>query len=358
MSYVNPTGNRDIDGILWGVKWDNSNLTYSFPTSSAVYTGYAAINNFEAFNAQQQVEMVKIIGFVTSFCNLNITAGGNDATFRFAEADTIDYGGNNPGLHTPGNNSAEGNPPDPALNDYQLGHCWFNRTAYDAPTQGSFAFTAGLMHELGHALGLKHGHVTQNRSDNQVRFPMLPPDHNSQEYSVMTYNTSPGVIGVTNEYPSTWMQDDIAALQYLYGANYGTNNGNSTYTWNSTGAMQINGVAQPNHAATQNGKIFMTIWDGGGNDTYDFSNYTTPIVADLNPGGWIHLGTQLADLGNNIFARGNIATALLFQGNTASMIENVVGGSGNDNLFGTALTTGSTGAAAPTTWRGEAAPTF
>jgi len=28
----------------------------------------------------------------------------------------------------------------------------------------------------------------------------------------------------------------------------------------------------------------MTIWDGGGNDAYDFSNFTTNMSIDLNPG--------------------------------------------------------------------------
>jgi hypothetical protein len=30
----------------------------------------------------------------------------------------------------------------------------------------------------------------------------------------------------------------------------------------------------------------MTLWDGGGRDTYDFSNYATDMSVNLQPGGW------------------------------------------------------------------------
>ena len=49
--------------------------------------------------------------------------------------------------------------------------------------------------------------------------------------------------------------------------------------------MSINGVAQ---AAPGGNTIFMTIWDGGGNDTYDFSNYTTNLSVNLQPGELDH----------------------------------------------------------------------
>jgi hypothetical protein len=69
-------------------------------------------------------------------------------------------------------------------------------------------------------------------------------------------------------------------------------------------------------------------------DTYSFSNYATNLTVDLNPGAWTNLGTQLADLGDGHTARGNIANALLFQGNTASLIENAIGGFGDDTIIG------------------------
>ena len=82
-------------------------------------------------------------------------------------------------------------------------------------------------------------------------------------------------------------------------------------------------------------KIFMTIWDGGGVDTYDFSNYTTGVVVNLQPGSWTTASSaQLASLGSGHYAAGNIANALLYNNNTASLIENAVGGTAVDKLTG------------------------
>jgi serralysin len=82
----------------------------------------------------------------------------------------------------------------------------------------------------------------------------------------------------------------------------------------------------------------MTIWDGGGNDTYDLSNYTgadtTGTTIDLRPGEWTTTSqVQIAHLGLGHFARGNVANALLFQGNTASLIENASGSQTTDTII-------------------------
>ena len=59
---------------------------------------------------------------------------------------------------------------------------------------------------------------------------------------------------------------------------------------------------------------------------------------DLRPGKHSTFSAdQLSYLGggpNDGFARGNIFNALLYQGNTASLIEDVKGGSGNDKITG------------------------
>ena len=41
--------------------------------------------------------------------------------------------------------------------------------------------SATILHEIGHTLGLKHGHY-----DDGVH-GVLPPDHDSSEWSLMTY---------------------------------------------------------------------------------------------------------------------------------------------------------------------------
>jgi len=359
MSTIDLSGNPEIDGILWGYQWDAQNLGYVFTVGTGTYqpfgvAGYESITGYEALNADQEAAVVRIFANVANFTDLTFTefqTNGATVAFRFAEATTIDYstvaGWDS---HIPGspNDSAEGNPPDPTgVFDYAFGDIWFNRTNYNTPTPGSFAYAAGFMHELGHGLGLAHGHATQDidHGDHNHTKPMLPADHDSQEYSVMTYRGYPGapITDGTTDYPQTYMMNDIAALQYMYGANYATaNTGATTYRWAAltagagSGELFINGIAQ---GLATGGHILMTIWDGGGNDTYDFSNYTTALVVDLNPGAWTTVdANQLAELGPGGAtphpARGNIANAYLFGGDSSSLIENAIGGNNNDWLKG------------------------
>ena len=168
----------------------------------------------------------------------------------------------------------------------------------------------------------------------------MPSDRDATEFTVMSYRSYVGASTAyyTNggwSYPQTLMMYDIAALQKLYGANYQTNNTDTVYQWDAnTGELFVNGAGQ---GAPGGNQVYMTVWDGGGNDTYDFSNYATGVAVSLQPGGWsVVSAQQLANLGNGHYAAGNIANALLYQSNPASLIENVVGGSGNDSFWGNA----------------------
>jgi serralysin len=196
-----------------------------------------------------------------------------------------------------------------------------------------------IMHEIGHALGLKHGH----EADEDTNFPALPTEFDSIEFSIMTYREFIGDDAsgyddaAPGHYAQTPMMLDIQALQYLYGADFTTRSGDTTYRWDQQGRYFINGTQQWN---TQSNVIFLTIWDGGGTDTYDFTDFTTNESIDLAPGSWSNLGTQLAQLGPNLgidpnhTARGNVFNAFMFNNNSKSLIENAVGGTGNDTISG------------------------
>ena len=222
------------------------------------------------------------------------------------------------------------------------GDAWFNnpQTGIDNPAKGNYAWLT-IIHETGHALGLKHPHEASGSFDAmpvRSRFPRIHGD----ELPVRTSRAGTAIRTDATSYPQTLMMYDIAALQTMYGANYNTNSGNTVYTWSSTtGQMSINGVGQ---GAPAGNKIFMTLWDGGGNDTYDLSNYTTNLTINLNPGEWTTTSsTQLANLTGSTVAVGNIANALLYNGNVASLIENAIGGSGSDTLVGNAANNSLTG---------------
>jgi serralysin len=157
-------------------------------------------------------------------------------------------------------------------------------------------------------------------------------------YSVMSYSSfaGDGHNGYTNgtwDYAQSPMIRDIAAVQYMYGANFQTRSSDTIYSWSAvTGEKFINGVGQ---GAPGGNKVFETIWDGGGRDTINLSNYSSDLTIDLSPGGWIDFNnSQVANLGKGNFAPGNVAMSLLYEGDMRSLIENAVGGSGNDTIVG------------------------
>jgi len=317
------TGNTYTDGILGSYKWATNSLTYSFPSNGAYYgSSYGAAENttnFGVLSATLQATARNAVKVYSSVANLTFTELGETATrhadLRLAMSDKPSTAW----AYLP-NTAAEG------------GDVWFNSANgyYTSPVKGNYAYMV-FLHEIGHTLGLDHAHEGN----------VVPQDRDSMEFTVMSYRSYAGAsttAGYTNEtwgYAQSLMMYDLAAIQHLYGANYATSSSNTTYSWSSTtGEMTVNGVGQGTPGGN---RILLTIWDGGGSDTYNFSNYATNLKVDLRPGEWTTtVATQLAKLhwdGSKV-AVGNIANALLYNGDTRSLIENAVGGSGNDKLTG------------------------
>ncbi|MBF9195709.1 M10 family metallopeptidase [Microvirga terrestris] len=323
------TGNAYIDPILGNLKWVPSDLTYSFPSTAGaygnVYGDGEAAKGFGSFNGTQQAITRSALKLFSSVSNLTFQevpeASASSADLRFAQSDV------------PGTAWAYF-----PTTDATGGDVWVNNSSrnYASPAKGNYAYLT-IMHEIGHALGLEHAHERN-----------MPLDRDSIEYTVMSYRSYSGASASTGYMNETWgyaqslMMYDIAALQHIYGANYQTNSGSTTYSWSpTTGEMFVNGVGQ---GAPGGNQIFLTIWDGGGTDTYNFANYTTALTIDLQPGAWTTTSQeQRAKLhwDGSKLAAGNIANALLYQGDTRPLIENAYGGSANDiikgNIAGNAL---------------------
>jgi serralysin len=313
-----------INALLGGVKWDTNRLTYSFPSYSTYYSrSYGdgePLNKFGAFLSAQKEAARAALKLYASVATLTFQeiaeTSSQHADIRFARSDA------------PSTAWAY----FPSAAD-EGGDIWVNNSSriYDSPRKGNYAY-ATIVHEIGHALGLEHTHEGT----------AMPISRDSMEYSVMSYRSyvgaslSSGYVNETWGYAQSLMLYDIAAIQHLYGANYATNSSSTTYAWTPTGRAYVNGVLQ---SAAGANRIFQTVWDGGGTDTYDFRQYTTGLKVDLNPGAWtITSTTQRAKLkwDGTKLAAGNIANALLYENNVRSLIENALGGSGSDVIKGNA----------------------
>jgi serralysin len=319
------TGIAHIDALFAGVKWGDATITYSWPASNAEYDyGEDPFTGFAAITAQMQTAVRQILdttygnaaqdGFsLEGFTNLtaNWTTAA-DAHIRLAQSSL---------------------PPTawayyPATDDWG-GDVFFGSSGgYTAPVAGDYAYLTHI-HEIGHALGLKHPHET----------PALAANWDAMEYTVMSYRSYLGGTtdgGYTNEtygFAQSWMMLDIAALQQMYGADFTTNSGDTVYKWlPSSGNTYVNGLVG---IAPGGNRIFATIWDGGGSDTYDLTAYATALQINLDPGQYsVFSSAQLANLGDGNFAHGNIYNALLFSGDVRSLIENAFGGAGGDTITG------------------------
>jgi len=167
------------------------------------------------------------------------------------------------------------------------------------PREGENA-TNTFLHEIGHALGLKHPFSHQNALGNIGSGPYLSDLEDNTQWSKMSYTKHS-----SDDYLLQFSALDIATLHYLYGPNTSSRSGNDTYIFENDATNFI--------------------WDGAGIDLIDASESSDSVTISLEVGEWGYTGQHKADL---ITSNGQITI------NFGTQIENLFGSSFSDTLFG------------------------
>lgn len=298
-------------GGYWSSPGQAATVSYSFSGSNSleVRGSFGGAVNQLSSNDQAMVE--SMLQQYSNVANLNFQEVSGDANINIRnEYISSSVGGY---ANIPRPNAQVG-----VTLDTQLGAIGQQGTAYYA-----------AIHELGHAMGMYHpfyeqGGLTATRNG-------LTNAENSPYYTVMSYSNNNKLLGEI----AGLQLNDIAIMQYLYGANHNYNSGDTVYTFDYSGTSQR-----------------YALWDGGDNansggqgDTfYVDSSYTGNVTIDLRDGDYLNvIGVEKfmiaynATIENAIAAngsdsiRGNELDNYLYGGRG---VDTIHGDAGNDVIFG------------------------
>lgn len=275
-------------------------------------SGYANDpNGLTDARAELVREAFKIYGEVLGITFTETTSTGDEVDIFFSDNGVGAYSG---GLYDPVSGYI-----DYAIVNVALS--WSGGTStYNDYTLMTF------FHEIGHALGLGH----QGPYNGSATFGIDNIfDNDSWQVTMMSYfsqveNTN---ISATEAFLQGPMVVDWIALNDLYGPQgYGVDNaflGNTTYGFNTNITSEISDIWA--NFSSYADVTASTIIDAGGIDTLDFSGFSANQLINLAITSASDTAPSLSNIGGAV---GNLAIAV------GTVIENAIGGSGNDSIFG------------------------
>jgi serralysin len=343
-------GSPYVDSLVWGCQWSNVpsafgpagvsspvNVTYSFGSGLMPSWPANASNVGVGWLSSEMSAAQAAFQLYSNVCNVTFTQTSYSPIYA-NQSNIVMY--LVPSSHW-GSSSILGEfePPD---GSYSSNYGYFNyqNSTWNNLNQGSYGFIT-LVHEIGHGLGLAHPH-DGGSGDSPTTFPGVTSPSSTGAYglnqgiwTVMTY------VGGWNQQPSSsynygWsstpMAFDVAALQSIYGANTNYQTGVNTYLLPTSNAS---------------GTSWSCIWDAGGVDTISNATGSTACTINLNaapltgPNAGGYVSWALGVVGGYTIANGVV-------------IENAIGGSGNDSITGNAAANTLNGGAGADTMMGGA----
>jgi serralysin len=313
--------NTWLNGITWGTRW------YTPTGGGQTYIYYAAETTAGYVpNAAETAAYLQVFADISKICNVTFIQGTTAyadivlASVNEATMASLSQSNGTLGLADP-----PGTYFDNTLNDYQS-TVFANHDQYSVNglNKGGYDYITWL-HEIGHAMGLAHPHDTGGGSSIYpgVTGPfgsLGQGDLNQGIFTTMSYNDGWSYFAayMPKQYgwQGTMMAFDVAAMQYLYGANYSTATGSNAYVLGDAAAV---------------GASYQCIWDAGGYDQiYYGGSYGAFIdlrAATLDPAGSYGAGGFISYLFTPLaYTAFTIANGVT--------IEQAYSGSGNDTLVG------------------------